>query len=259
MQPIAVGIDPGSKKEALVVKSAAHTYPNIPADAITWVKDAVTARAQMRRARRFRKTPCRQPRAKRGCARRKLPPSTKARWQWKLRVCRWLCRLYPITAFIVEDIKAATNGQRCWDRSFSPLEVGKQRFYQELDKLAPVQTRHGWETRHLRDQLGLVKSKQKLAETFSAYRVVAWALAWAVIGGQPPADAREPALAVCDPVAVAPSATASFAARGWRPPLPVWRHAQPYIDAGDVGATPQVRAGPCGRDARWAAQFARHA
>src|SRR6266702_6166262 len=34
-QPIAVGIDPGSKKEGLVVASAAHTYLNIQADART--------------------------------------------------------------------------------------------------------------------------------------------------------------------------------------------------------------------------------
>jgi len=78
-QPIAVGIDPGSKKEALTVKSEAHTYLNIQADAVTWVKDAVTVRGQMRRARRFRKTPCRHNRANR--ARGALPPSTKARWQ----------------------------------------------------------------------------------------------------------------------------------------------------------------------------------
>src|SRR5215469_12664434 len=81
-QPIAVGIDPGSKKEALVVKSAAHTYLNIQADAVTWVKEAVTTRHNMRRARRFRTTPCRSPRWNR--ARCGLPPSTRARWQWKL-------------------------------------------------------------------------------------------------------------------------------------------------------------------------------
>src|SRR5215207_3327324 len=39
-QPIAVGIDPGSKKEAFTVKSTAHTYLNIQADAVTWVKEA---------------------------------------------------------------------------------------------------------------------------------------------------------------------------------------------------------------------------
>lgn len=182
-EPIAVGIDPGSKKEALVVKSAAHTYLNIQADAVTWVKDAVAIRSQMRCARRFRKTPYRQPRANRLCHTKKLPPSTKARWQWKLRLCRWLYRLFPITDFMVEDIKAATKGRRRWDRSFSPLEVGKQWFYQELGKLAPVQTRQGWETKQLRDALGLKKSKQKLAETFNAHCVDAWVLAHAVVGG----------------------------------------------------------------------------
>jgi hypothetical protein len=182
-QPIAVGIDPGSKKEALVIKSAAHTYLNLQVDAVTWVKDAVATRSRMRRARRFRQTPCRQPRANRLRKAQTMPPSTKARWQWKLRLCRWLTHLFPITDFMVEDIKAATKGKCRWDRSFSPLEVGKHWFYQELGKLAPVQIRAGWETKPLRETLGLVKSKAKLAETFSAYCVDAWALAWAVVGG----------------------------------------------------------------------------
>jgi hypothetical protein len=58
-QEIAVGIDPGSKKEGYTVKSEAHTYLNINADAVTWVKDAVETRRNMRRVRRYRKTPCR--------------------------------------------------------------------------------------------------------------------------------------------------------------------------------------------------------
>jgi len=184
-QPIAVGSDPGSKKEALVVKSTAHTYLNIQADAVTWVKDTVSTRRQMRRARRFRKTPCRQPRPNRLRNSRRLSPSTKARWQWKLRLCRWLIRLFPITGFMVEDIKATTKGRRRWDSTFSPLEVGKKWFYQELGKLGPVQTRQGWETKQLRDMLGLKKTKQKMAECFSAHCVDAWALAHALVGGAP--------------------------------------------------------------------------
>jgi len=35
VQDIAVGIDPGSKKEGFTVKSEAHTYLNIQADAVT--------------------------------------------------------------------------------------------------------------------------------------------------------------------------------------------------------------------------------
>lgn len=135
----------------------------------------------MRRARRFRKTPCRPPRFNR--ARGGLPPSTKARWKWKLRLCRWLCRLFPITSFIVEDIRAVTTGKRRWDQSFSPLEAGKAWFYQELGRLASVQTRQGWETKQLRDRLRLTKSRKKLAAVWSAHCVDGWVLAHAVVGG----------------------------------------------------------------------------
>lgn len=65
VQPIACGVDPGSKKEGFSVKSESHTYLNVQADAVCWVKDAVETRRQMRRTRRFRKTPCRQPRLNR--------------------------------------------------------------------------------------------------------------------------------------------------------------------------------------------------
>lgn len=41
VQPVAVGIDPGSKKEGYSVTSAAHTYLNLQADAVYWVKDTL--------------------------------------------------------------------------------------------------------------------------------------------------------------------------------------------------------------------------
>lgn len=112
-QPIAVGLDPGSKREAFTVKSQIHTYLNILAHAVDWVKDAVETRRNMRRTRRGRKTPCRQPRANRLVNKQRLAASTKARWQWKLRICQWLSKIFPITAFVVEDIKAKTwkNGK----------------------------------------------------------------------------------------------------------------------------------------------------
>jgi hypothetical protein len=135
----------------------------------------------MRRGRRFRNTPCRPPRFNR--ARGGLPPSTKARWQWKLRLCSWISRLFPISTFIVEDIKATTKGQRRWDQMFSPLEGGKSWFYQELGHIASVQTKQGWETKQLRDQLGLKKSRKKMAAIWSAHAVDAWVLAWSVVGG----------------------------------------------------------------------------
>jgi len=181
IQPIAVGIDPGSKKEGLTVKSESHTFLNIQADAVTWVSDSLKTRRELRRSRRQRKTPYRQNRKNR--SRGSLNPSTRARWQWKLRICRWLSKLYPISNVVVEDIRAKTIGKRKWDKSFSPLEIGKKWFYSELEKIAPVSLRQGWETKELRDALGLKKTKKKMAEVFEAHCVDSWVLANWIIGG----------------------------------------------------------------------------
>ena len=189
-QPIAVGVDPGSKKEGFTVKSEHHTFLNIQADAVTWVKDAVEVRKNMRRGRRFRKTPCRQNRKNR--ARGGIPPSTKARWQWRLRICRWLARMYPIVRFVVEDIAAKTKpSQRRGNASFSPLEVGKRWFYSVLAKIAPTETKYGWETKELRDSLGLKKTSRKMAEVFEAHCVDSWVLAnWWAGGHTTPDNTR---------------------------------------------------------------------
>lgn len=185
-QDVAIGIDPGSKKEAFTVKSKAHTYLNVQSDAISWVKDAIKRRRQMRRGRRYRKTPCRAPRFNRSHG--NLPPSTKARWALKLRVCRWLTQLYPISVFIVEDIKAKTKGQRRWDVSFSPLEVGKRWFYSELLKMAQVEIKSGWETKQMRDELSLKKSADKLANIFESHALDSWVLANSWVGGHEKPD-----------------------------------------------------------------------
>lgn len=192
-QPVVVGIDPGSKREGYSVLSAAHTYVNIQAEARTGVQEAEQQGTRMRRTRRYRKTPCRQPRQNRHQARKKLPPSTKARWQWKLRLAVWLARLFPVTGFVVEDIKAPTRaGKRAgkWNTTFSPLQVGKVWFYNALYRLAPVTIRQGWETHSLREQLGLKKTSRKLAEVWETHCVDAWVLAHSLVGGRSSPDNR---------------------------------------------------------------------
>jgi RRXRR protein len=190
-QDIVVGIDPGSKKEGFTVKSHAHTFVNIQTDAVTWVKDNVETRSNARRSKRQRKTPCRQPRWNRRSLRKKsrIPPSTRARWQWKLRVLNWLEKLFPITFVIVEDIKAVTKGQRKWDASFSPLEQGKRWFYSQIKHY--VITKEGWETKQLRDSANLKKSKNKMSSDFSAHCVDSWVLANSVVGGHNKPDNTE--------------------------------------------------------------------
>ena len=188
VQPIAVGIDPGSLREGYSVVSAAHTYVNIQAQAREGVKEAEKDSSRMRRTRRNRTTPCRQPRPNRHQSKKKLPPSTRARGPWKLRLAYLLCKLFPVSVFVVEDIKARTHGKKRWDQSFSPLEVGKQWFYAELGQLASVQTKQGYETKALRDQLGLKKTRKKLTEIWEAHCVDSWVLASSAVGGSDSPD-----------------------------------------------------------------------
>lgn len=176
LDPVVVGIDPGSRKEAFTVKSRTHTYLNIQTDTVTWVKKAIKTRQEMRRTRRSRKTPYRKSRWNRKG--KSIPPSTRSRWLWKLRIVNWLAKIFPITDFVVEDIKAkAFKGKQKWNESFSPLEVGKKWFCGELSKLGNVHLKRGYETKSERDRLGLTKSLNKLSSTFNSHCVDSWALA----------------------------------------------------------------------------------
>ena len=181
-QGVVVAIDPGSKKEGFTVKSEAHTYLNIQTDAVQHVQKVMEVRKMMRHGRRFRKTPYRKPKSNKRNY-NFLPPSTKARWQWKFRIVSWLSKMYPITDFIVEDIKAKSKGKKKWDQMFSPLEVGKKWFYGELRKLGCVYLKQGWETKQLRDAAGLKKTSHKLSEVFEAHCVDSWVLANDLVGG----------------------------------------------------------------------------
>lgn len=201
IQPIAVGVDPGSFKEGYTVKSKKRIYLNIQADTPEWVKDvhktginkgrakAIITKMQMRRARRYRHTPYRQWRGNRNANKLRIPPTTFARWQWKLNICKWLCQMFPVTDFIVEDIKASTHyrGKR-FNSNFSPLQVGKDWFYYQLQGLASLTIYQGHETANMREKLELKKTNKKLADIFEAHCVDAFTLAHAKIGGSPVPD-----------------------------------------------------------------------
>ena len=183
-QEIAVGVDPGSKKEGFTVKSEAYTYLNVQADAHSKVGKKVEKRRELRRGRRSRKCPNRKNRTNRLANRERIPAGTRARWDWKLRILDWLSKLYPITHVCVEDIKARSiERAKKWNTSFSPLEVGKQWFYGEIEKRWELLTLQGWETKEIRDRLRLKKSSKKLSETFDAHCVDSWCLAYSAIGG----------------------------------------------------------------------------
>ena len=184
-QEVVVGVDPGSKKEGFSVTSAAYTYLNVQADAHNKVSKKVEKRRELRRGRRSRKCPNRPNRTNRLANKERIPAGTRARWDWKLRILNWLGKIYPVTHVCVEDIKARTKQyQKRWNALFSPLEVGKHWFYGEIQKRWELLTLQGWETREIRDGLGLKKSSKKLSETFDAHCVDSWCLAYSAVGGE---------------------------------------------------------------------------
>ena len=186
-QPVSIGVDPGSKKEGISIVTEKKTVLNIQLDAVTWVKDAVEKRRNARKSRRHRKTPCRKNKYLNYSDKEWLPPSTKARWQSKLNLIKFMKQVFPISICVVEDICAVTKeGQKKWNKSFSPLEVGKTWFYKELESIGlTVNLLKGYETKALREQHQLHKSSQKLSNKWDAHCVDSWVLAASVMQSFP--------------------------------------------------------------------------
>lgn len=186
-QLTVVGVDPGSKREAYTVKSEHTTFLNLQSHASDGkaIKKSLETRANVRRTRRSRRTPCRAPRFLNRGRKNWLPPSTKARWQLKLNIIKHLLFLYPISVVIIEDIKATTKkGKYRWNNSFSPVQTGKNWLYSQLEALdLQVIKIEGYQTHQLRQNACLHKSSNKLATTFDAHCVDSWVLANYYTGG----------------------------------------------------------------------------
>jgi len=187
-QPIAVGIDPGSKWEGWSVVGTKDTVLNGMSEAPKHVKDAVEVRKNMRRARRHRLWRREARFNNRQRNKTSLPPSTQARWGAKLRILAQLKKILPISDAVVEDVKASSK-KRCkrWNSNFSPIEHGKNWFYDEVKKLGvKLHLRGGYETKELREQFGLKKTSQKDKKTFESHAVDAWVMAASVSGAVKP-------------------------------------------------------------------------
>jgi len=184
-QPIALGIDPGSKREGYTVATRKAVVLNITSNTPGWIKKHIDTRRQLRKSRRYRKTPYRSCRENRATLRKdRVPPSTKARWNAKLRMVIFLLKIIPITIINVEDVAAYTKkGQAKWNVSFSPLEVGKVWFYQEIKNLGvQLLKTEGHQTQEKRDQRGFQKSSSKLSYSWNAHNVDSHVLAEMALG-----------------------------------------------------------------------------
>jgi RRXRR protein len=192
-QSLVVGIDPGSKFEGYSVVGSKETITNLMVEAPHHVKAAVETRRTMRRARRFRQW--RRPKRFENRTKRKkcIPPSTRSRWEAKARIVAQLKKVLPLTDAVVEDVRAAmregTGGK--WNQAFSPVQVGKERLYGRLREMGlEVHLREGWQTKELRDQFGLKKTKSKARQSFESHAIDAWVIAASISGAEQPSCTR---------------------------------------------------------------------
>ncbi len=192
-QPLVVGIDPGSQFEGFSVAGTKDTVTNLMGEAPDHVKEAVETRRTMRRARRGRKW--RRPKRfdNRLSRSPRIPPSTRSRWEAKARITRHLKSILPLTDAVVEDVQAVTREGlgRNWNAAFSPVQVGKEHLYHLLRTMGlTVHLREGWQTKALREQYGLKKTKSKSKQSFESHAVDAWVLAAAISGADSPTCTR---------------------------------------------------------------------
>jgi RRXRR protein len=162
---------------------------NLMVEAPDHVKGAVETRRTMRRARRFRKW--RRPKRFENRINRKnrIPPSTRSRWEAKVRIVTHLKQTMPLTDAVVEDVQAVTRKgvDSKWNQSFSPVQVGKEHLYTLLREMGlAVHLREGWQTKELRAQFGLKKAKNKSKPSFDSHAVDAWVLAALVSRAEKP-------------------------------------------------------------------------
>ncbi|WP_238549354.1 RRXRR domain-containing protein [Acaryochloris marina] len=209
-QPIHLGCDPGKSYSGIAVQSAHFTLYTahlvLPFQRIkerlgaAVIKNGkviknVRGRALQRRVRRGRRINRKVPfhlrahRQKRFNNRRqpKLPPSIKASRQMELRVIKELSKIFPITSIVYEVVKAdvdRTSGRKGAKsgKGFSPVMTAQYWAMEQLEAIAPVIKRHGWQkdgngTSQIRKHLGLIKCKDKKAQAPEAHAVDGIALA----------------------------------------------------------------------------------
>lgn len=192
-QPLAVGVDPGSKFEGFSVVGIVETVFNLMVEAPDHVKKAVKTRRTMRHARRSRKW--RRPKRFNNWIKgnKRLPPSTRSRWEAKARVIAHLQSILPLSHVVVEDVQAVTRKGKGgkWNRAFSPVQVGKDHLYQILRNMGLyVHLKEGWQTKELREKHGLKKTKSKSKQSFESHAIDAWVLAASVTGACQPTCTR---------------------------------------------------------------------
>jgi len=175
-QQICLAVDPGSKWDGIAIISKKGVLTSGMLVLPSRVAERLKQRREIRRARRYRKTPRR---AKRFDNRRRsegwIVPLQKAKVDFRIKVVDGLCKIYPISRFAVEDVRFNHYRKR-GGKHFSTVEIGKARFYQHLRSIGSLNLYDGVQTAEFREKLGLRKNSIKRELSWDTHAVDAIAL-----------------------------------------------------------------------------------
>lgn len=158
-QKVVLGIDPGSKFDGYAITTKTVNLTGM-SELPSGIAKKLETRRVMRKARRYRNTRQRQKRFDNRSRERFIAPSQKAKVEFRLKIIRELCKLYPVTDFAVEDVRF-NHYEKRWGKHFSTVEIGKNQLYSELRKTGELHTFKGHQTKEERERLGLKKTSKK--------------------------------------------------------------------------------------------------
>jgi hypothetical protein len=156
-QPMALAVDPGAKYDGVAVASPRR----VELKAMVFLPDDVPrkmgTRRDLRRARRFRKTPRRLARFDNRKRRNYwLAPTQRSKVETRLKVARELRKVYPVKLVITEDVRF-NHAKDPNGKYFSTVEVGKTLTYRKYEKLAELKLVEVSDTDAWREKFGLAK------------------------------------------------------------------------------------------------------
>jgi hypothetical protein len=180
-QQVCLAVDTGSRWDGVAALSKKGVLTSGMLVLPSKVAKKLQQRKEMRRARRYRKTPRR---AKRFDNRHRpegwIAPSQKAKVDFRIKIVDELYKLYPISHFAVEDVRF-NHYKKSWGKYFSTVEIGKATFYQHLRERGKLALYDGIETARRREELGLQKNPVKRILSWNTHAVDAIAIGCAEI------------------------------------------------------------------------------
>jgi len=184
-QEMCLAIDPGSKFDGYTVAGTREVVLQGMAVLPRLVHKRMETRRMLRRNRRHRK--CRRRKARFNNRKKKdgwIAPSQLAKVQLRIRLMERLCRLFPISDDVIEDVRFNHFKER-WGKHFSTVEIGKTMVYEAAEKLAKLWKCNGWETAQARKDYGIKKCSQKSKLAPESHANDAWAMCCWLFGEKP--------------------------------------------------------------------------